>query len=94
VRAPRGAGPRGLAGLDDQRQRAHRQPGALPLSLDATVAPTLGATHRVAAVLRATGTAALFDVEATLRGVPWRACRACAGRTSPLQLLQAWPLAA
>ena len=67
----------------------------LPLSLDATVAPTLGGDAPPwAAVLRATGTAALFDVEATLRGVPRGAHAAPAlDVQARLQLLQAWPLA-
>ncbi|HSQ71390.1 MAG TPA: hypothetical protein VLM87_03135, partial [Rubrivivax sp.] len=67
----------------------------LPLAVDATVAPTHGGDDpRWAAVLHASGEAALFDLEATLRGVPR------AGHAAPaldlrakLQLLQAWPLA-
>jgi len=67
----------------------------LPLALDATVAPSDGGdTPRWAAVLRAQGTAALFDVEATLRGVPRGAHAAPAVDVqAKLQLLQAWPLA-
>jgi translocation and assembly module TamB len=67
----------------------------LPLAVDATVAPTgAGDAPHWAAVVRAHGEAALFDVEATLRGVPR------GGHAAPaldiqarLQLLQAWPLA-
>ena len=67
----------------------------LPLAVDATVAPTGGGdTPRWAAVLRAHGEAALFDVEATLRGVPrGRHAAPALDVQARLQLLQAWPLA-
>ena len=67
----------------------------LPLALDATVAPSgAGDAPAWAAVLRAQGTAALFDVDATLRGVPRGSHAAPAvDLRAKLQLLQAWPLA-
>lgn len=67
----------------------------LPLALQATVAPTGGGDSPPwAAVLRAHGTAALFDVEGTLRGVPRGAHAAPAVDVqAKLQLLNAWPLA-
>ncbi|MDZ7592385.1 MAG: translocation/assembly module TamB domain-containing protein [Rubrivivax sp.] len=67
----------------------------LPLALDGTVVPTDGGDIPAwAAVLRASGTAALFDLEATLRGVP-RGPHAAPtlDLRAKLQLLQAWPLA-
>ena len=67
----------------------------LPLAVEATVAPTgAGDAPPWAAVVRAQGEATLFDVAATLRGLPR------GGHAAPaldvlarLQLLQAWPLA-
>jgi translocation and assembly module TamB len=67
----------------------------LPLALEGTAAPTNGGdTPPWAAVFRAQGTAALFDVEATLRGVP-RGPHAAPtlDLRARLQLLEAWPLA-
>ena len=68
----------------------------LPLALDATVVPTLGGDAPAwAAVLKATGTVALFDLQATLRGVPR------GGHAAPsldlrarVQPLQGWPVSA
>ncbi|MDP1902312.1 MAG: translocation/assembly module TamB domain-containing protein [Rubrivivax sp.] len=81
------------ATLKAQARIGNRAP--LPLTLDGTVVPTHSAdAPRWAAVVHATGTAALFDLTATLRGV------AQGGHAAPaldlsarLQLLQAWPLA-
>jgi translocation and assembly module TamB len=67
----------------------------LPLALDGTVVPTDGGDSPAwAAVLRASGSAALFDLDATLRGAPRGPHEAPAlDLRAKLQLLQAWPLA-
>ncbi|HSM22581.1 MAG TPA: DUF490 domain-containing protein, partial [Rubrivivax sp.] len=67
----------------------------LPLALDGTVVPTDGGdTPAWAAVLRASGTAELIDLTATLRGAP-RGPHAAPtlDLSAKLQLLQSWPLA-
>ena len=67
----------------------------LPLALDGTVAPADGGDAPAwAAVLRASGSAALIELDATLRGVPRGPHEAPAlDLRARLQLLQAWPLA-
>ncbi len=67
----------------------------LPLTLDGSVVPTGSAdAPRWAAVVHATGTAALFDLSATLRGVAQgQRAAPVLDLSAKLQLLQAWPLA-
>ena len=67
----------------------------LPLTLDGSIVPTGSAdAPRWAAVVHAQGTAALFDLSATLRGVAQGGHAAPAlDASAKLQLLQAWPLA-
>jgi translocation and assembly module TamB len=67
----------------------------LPLALDGIVVPTDGGDSPAwAAVLRASGSVALIDLDATLRGAPRGPHDAPAlDLRAKLQLLEAWPLA-